>query len=43
MTPEQLAVAQKYLDSYTRDVLKYKKPNMKFVKVCGRAGAVVCV
>jgi len=33
MIPEQLAVANKHIDSYTKDVLKYSRPNMKFVKV----------
>mmetsp|Transcript_12377 Transcript_12377/g.33776 ORF Transcript_12377/g.33776 Transcript_12377/m.33776 type:complete len:409 (+) Transcript_12377:72-1298(+) len=32
MTDEQLSVANKYLEDYTRDVLKYQKPNMRFVK-----------
>uniref|UniRef100_A0A7S0WXY5 Arsenite methyltransferase n=1 Tax=Chlamydomonas leiostraca TaxID=1034604 RepID=A0A7S0WXY5_9CHLO len=32
MTPEQLAVARKYVDSYTAQVLRYAKPNMRFVQ-----------
>jgi len=38
MTDEQLSVAHKYLDSYTKEVLGFSTPNMKFVKVC-RPGA----
>ena len=40
MTSEQLQIANKYVDSYTKDVLKLSKPNMKFVQVsaaCGRS------
>jgi len=33
MTDEQLSVANKYLEEYTRDVLKYSTSNMCFVKV----------
>ncbi len=33
MTDEQLAVALKHVEPYTRDVLKYSAPNMKFIKV----------
>eukprot|EP00200_Dunaliella_tertiolecta_P001860 CAMPEP_0202348770 /NCGR_PEP_ID=MMETSP1126-20121109/6548_1 /ASSEMBLY_ACC=CAM_ASM_000457 /TAXON_ID=3047 /ORGANISM="Dunaliella tertiolecta, Strain CCMP1320" /LENGTH=384 /DNA_ID=CAMNT_0048940485 /DNA_START=177 /DNA_END=1331 /DNA_ORIENTATION=+ len=32
MTDEQLAVANKYLESFTKDVCKYSKPNMRFIK-----------
>eukprot|EP00955_Chlamydomonas_euryale_P030144 317638-Chlamydomonas_euryale.AAC.1 len=32
MTPEQLDVAVRNLDAYTRDVCKFSKPNMKFVR-----------
>jgi hypothetical protein len=33
MTPDQLSVANKYVEPYTRDVLQYGKPNMKFIQV----------
>lgn len=33
MTPEQLAVANKYREQYTREVCGYKQPNMRFVQV----------
>lgn len=42
MTDEQLSVAHKYLDSYTRDVLKFSKPNMRFLKVGAREGGRAC-
>ncbi len=33
MTQEQLDVANRHIESYTRDVLGYPKPNMHFIKV----------
>lgn len=33
MIPEQLEIANRHLESYSRDVLKYSKPNMKFIQV----------
>eukprot|EP00195_Chlamydomonas_chlamydogama_P015612 CAMPEP_0202901272 /NCGR_PEP_ID=MMETSP1392-20130828/14163_1 /ASSEMBLY_ACC=CAM_ASM_000868 /TAXON_ID=225041 /ORGANISM="Chlamydomonas chlamydogama, Strain SAG 11-48b" /LENGTH=419 /DNA_ID=CAMNT_0049587817 /DNA_START=214 /DNA_END=1475 /DNA_ORIENTATION=+ len=32
MTPSQLEVANRHLEAYTRDVLKYSKPNMRFIQ-----------
>ena len=31
MTPEQLAVATTHMDAYTRNVLGYAQPNMRFI------------
>ena len=33
MTQEQLDVADRHVESYTRDVLGYPKPNMRFIQV----------
>jgi hypothetical protein len=33
MTPELLGVAQQHVEQYTRSVLKYAAPNMRFVLV----------
>lgn len=32
MTPAQLEVAQRHSDAYSRDVLGYSQPNMRFVR-----------
>jgi len=32
MTDEQLAVSRKYVDSFCTDTMKYKQPNMEFIK-----------
>jgi hypothetical protein len=41
MTPEQLAVANKYVEEYTRDVLRYSKPNMRFLQVVSHCALFV--
>lgn len=37
MTPSQLEIANKYIESYTRDTCKFQQPNMKFIHVRQRA------
>ncbi len=37
MTPAQLDIANRSMESYTKETCKFSKPNMKFIHVSARS------